>query len=41
MAQGDGLPRIRCHVEIVAFATGGTRRVEHLIERIDVSQPSD
>jgi len=30
MAQRDGLPRIRCHVQILAFATGGTRRVEHL-----------
>lgn len=30
MAQGDGFPRIRCHVEILALATGGTCRVEHL-----------
>jgi hypothetical protein len=38
MAQGDGFPRIRCHVKILALATGGTCRVEHLIEQIDVSQ---
>jgi len=30
MAQGDGFARIRCHVEILALATGGTCRVEHL-----------
>lgn len=38
MAQGDGFARIRCHVEILALATGGTCRVEHLIEQIDVSR---
>jgi len=34
----DGFARIRCHVEILALATGGTCRVEHLIEQIDVSR---